>query len=63
MYIESCLQVLGRIDEVAVAQYVAWKAPNESQLTAEEKQHRADMKEQKAALIEALNTECRCVVT
>lgn len=43
-----------------MAQYVAWKAPKESQLTAEEKKHRADMKAQKAALIDALNAKCRC---
>lgn len=44
------------IDQVAVAQYIAFKNKPE---TLEEKKVRADMKEQKAALIEALNTKCR----
>ena len=50
------LQVLKRVDEVAVAQFIAFK--NKPQ-TAEERRARADMKEQKAALIEALNAKCR----
>ena len=48
--------MLKRIDEVAVAQFIAFK--NKPQ-TAEERRARADLKEQKAALLEALTAKCR----
>jgi hypothetical protein len=51
-----CQQVLKRIDEVAVAQYIAFKNKPE---TPEEKRQHAALKEQKAALLEALDVKCR----
>lgn len=46
------------MDEVEVARFVAWKDKAE---TPEEKNHKETMKEQKAALIEALHQKCKCV--
>jgi hypothetical protein len=51
------LQVLKRIDQVAVAQFIAFK---DKPQTPEEKKARADLKEQKSALFSALHMKCKC---
>lgn len=49
--------MIKRIDQVAVAQYIAFK---DKPQTPEEKKARSELKEQKSALIEALHIKCKC---
>lgn len=51
------LQVLRLVDEVAVAQFVAWRDAAE---TAAEKARKKEMKGQKDALVSALHNRCKC---
>ena len=45
------------VDQVEVARYIAFKDKPE---TAAERKHKDAMKDQKAALIEALHQKCKC---
>lgn len=51
------MQVVALVDQVEVARYIAFKDKPE---TAAERKHKDAMKDQKAALIEALHQKCKC---
>ena len=51
--------MLGLIDDVEVARYVAFK---DTAQTAAERTRKAELKKQKEALVQALHTQCKCAL-